>query len=39
PLATPTGSMAGSYHMLGEDGSTFDVDIPKFALIAPAVGV
>jgi len=39
PLATPTGSMEGSYHMLGEDGSTFDVDIPKFALIAPAVGV
>ena len=39
PLATPTGSMQGSYHMLAEDGSTFDVDIPKFALIAPAVGV
>ena len=39
PLATPTGSMEGSYHMLGEDGSAFDVDIPKFALIAPAVGV
>jgi ApaG protein len=38
PLATPTGSMQGSYHMLGEDGSAFDVDIPKFALIAPAVG-
>ena len=39
PLATPTGSMQGSYHMLAEDGSAFDVDIPKFALIAPAVGV
>ena len=39
PLATPTGSMEGSYHMIGEDGSAFDVDIPKFALIAPAVGV
>jgi ApaG protein len=38
PLATPTGSMQGSYRMLGEDGSAFDVDIPKFALIAPAVG-
>ena len=38
PLATPTGSMQGSYHMLAEDGSTFDVDIPKFALLAPAVG-
>ena len=39
PLATPTGSLQGSYHRLGEDGSTVDVDIPKFALIAPAVGV
>jgi len=39
PLATPTGSMEGSYHMIGEDGSAFDVEIPKFALIAPAVGV
>ncbi|CAN5292728.1 Co2+/Mg2+ efflux protein ApaG [soil metagenome] len=38
PLATPTGSMQGSYHMVGEDGSGFDVDIPKFALTAPAVG-
>ena len=38
PLATPTGSMKGTYHMLGEDGSAFDVDIPKFALLAPAVG-
>ena len=37
PLATPTGSMQGSYHMAGEDGSGFDVDIPKFALLAPAV--
>lgn len=39
PLATPTGTMQGSYHMIGEDGAGFDVDIPKFALIAPAVGV
>ncbi|MGN6376329.1 MAG: Co2+/Mg2+ efflux protein ApaG [Sphingomonas sp.] len=37
PLATPTGSMQGSYHMMGEDGGGFDVAIPKFALIAPAV--
>jgi ApaG protein len=36
-LTTPTGSMQGSYHMLAEDGSTFDVTIPKFGLIAPAV--
>ncbi|MGY4397779.1 ApaG protein [Sphingomonas sp. UYAg733] len=38
PLATPTGSMQGSYHMMAEDGSAFDVDIPKFTLLAPAVG-
>jgi ApaG protein len=37
PLTTPTGSMAGSYHMIAEDGSAFDVAIPKFALLAPAV--
>ena len=38
PLATPTGQMQGSYHMIAEDGSAFDVDIPRFALTAPAVG-
>ncbi|WBH17480.1 Co2+/Mg2+ efflux protein ApaG [Sphingomonas radiodurans] len=37
PLATPAGSMQGSYRMIGEDGALFDVAIPKFALIAPAV--
>ena len=37
PLATPTGAMQGSYHMIGEDGSAFDVDIPRFALLASAV--
>ncbi|MBA17652.1 MAG: Co2+/Mg2+ efflux protein ApaG [Sphingomonas sp.] len=37
PLSTPTGNMRGHYHMRGENGSTFDVTIPKFALIAPAV--
>ena len=35
PLATPTGSMQGIYRMVAEDGSSFDVAIPKFALIAP----
>jgi ApaG protein len=35
PLATPSGSMQGSYRMIGEDGATFDVVIPKFALTAP----
>lgn len=37
PLATPTGAMQGSYHMIGARGETFDVAIPHFALIAPAV--
>ena len=37
PLATPTGSMQGSYHVLGADGAAFDVAIPKFALTAPKV--
>ncbi len=37
PLATPTGAMQGSYRMVGEDGATFDVAIPRFALVAPAV--
>ncbi|PAX09419.1 Co2+/Mg2+ efflux protein ApaG [Sphingomonas lenta] len=37
PLATPTGAMQGSYHMVAADGASFDVAIPKFALVAPAV--
>jgi ApaG protein len=37
PLATPTGSMQGSYRMVGADGMEFDVAIPKFSLLAPAV--
>ena len=36
PLNTPTGSMSGSYHLIDEDGTAFDVDIPRFALIGPA---
>ena len=35
PLATPSGSMQGSYRMIGEDGAAFDAKIPKFPLIAP----
>jgi len=35
PLDTPTGSMSGSYRMVDEDGSLFDIDIPRFALVAP----
>jgi len=37
PLTTPTGSMRGSYRMVGEDGEAFDAVIPRFALMAPAV--
>ena len=37
PLHTPTGAMEGSYHMVAEDGSSFDAAIPRFALIGPAV--
>ena len=38
PLTTPTGAMQGSYKMVDEYGRAFDVTIPKFALMAPAVG-
>ncbi len=38
PLSTSSGAMQGSYHMLADDGDTFDVAIPRFALLAPAVG-
>ncbi|WP_093006003.1 Co2+/Mg2+ efflux protein ApaG [Sphingomonas palmae] len=37
PLSTTTGAMQGSYRMVDEDGATFDVVIPRFALHAPAV--
>jgi ApaG protein len=37
PLQTPTGSMQGSYQMVGEDGSSFEVAIPRFPLVGPAV--
>ena len=36
PLDTPSGSMSGSYRMVDEDGSVFDIDIPRFGLVAPA---
>lgn len=38
PLATPTGSMEGTFQMVAADGRGFDAAIPKFALLAPAVG-
>ena len=37
PLATPSGAMQGTYRMVGEDGTSFDVEIPRFALFAPTV--
>ena len=37
PLSTPTGSMSGHYHMIDENGSAFDVAIPRFALSGPSV--
>ena len=37
PLATPTGAMEGRYFMVAADGSSFEVAIPRFPLIAPAV--
>ncbi len=35
PLDTPSGSMSGSYRMVDEDGSAFDIAIPRFALTGP----
>lgn len=37
PLGTPTGAMQGHYRMIGSDAATFDVAIPRFGLLAPAV--
>ena len=36
PLGTPSGSMEGRYHMIGADGASFTVAIPRFPLLAPA---
>lgn len=33
PLDTPSGSMSGSYRMVDEDGTAFDVTIPRFQLL------
>ncbi len=38
PLATPSGAMQGRYRMVGADGEAFDAAIPRFQLLAPAVG-
>ena len=34
PLDTPTGAMSGSYRMVDEDGTAFDVAIPRFQLLS-----
>ncbi len=35
PLSTPTGAMRGTYRLVDEDGSAFDVAIPDFHLLSP----
>ncbi len=35
-MKTPSGSMAGSYQMIADDGFHFDADIPEFYLLAPS---
>jgi ApaG protein len=37
PLTTSSGAMEGSFQMIGEDGSRFDIGIPRFDLRAPVV--
>lgn len=36
-MATPVGSMRGSYQMVAEDGNKFDAEIPSFMLSMPRV--
>lgn len=36
-IATPVGTMRGSYQMVAEDGMRFDATIPEFTLSAPRV--
>jgi ApaG protein len=36
-LATPVGTMRGSYQMVSEDGSRFEAPIPEFTLSVPRV--
>ena len=36
-IATPVGTMRGSYQMLAEDGTKFDAPIPEFTLSIPRV--
>lgn len=36
-MATPVGTMRGSYQMVAEDGNKFDAEIPAFMLSMPRV--
>src|SRR3990170_3638033 len=36
-LATPVGTISGSYQMVAEDGTQFDAPIPEFTLSVPRV--
>jgi ApaG protein len=36
-IATPVGTMRGTYQMVAEDGTKFDADIPEFVLRVPRV--
>ena len=36
-LATPVGTMRGSYQMVAEDGTQFDAAIPEFTLSVPRI--
>ena len=36
-MATPVGTMRGSYQMVAEDGNKFDAEIPSFTLAMPRV--
>ena len=36
PLETPVGSMHGTYHCVGADGTRFDAPIPEFVLSMPS---
>jgi ApaG protein len=36
-IATPVGTMRGTYQMVGDDGTRFDATIPEFTLSIPRV--
>lgn len=36
-MATPVGTMRGTYQMVAEDGNKFDAEIPQFTLSMPRV--